>query len=297
MLKLGVVFGGETVEHEVSIISALQAMSNIDTSKYEVVPIYISKDRIWYSGEALKDINFYRNFNKKSVKQVVLYKKNNDFYLRSVDNLINHDITNIDIVLPIVHGNNVEDGSLIGYFDTLGICYVASSILGSSIAQDKVVMKELMSSHNIPVVPYTWFYDYEYIHDKNKILKNIKIIEIYLLNYKNIVYNGTNKYDTCVSMLTATSFKELEEIVGDLEEGRRIMEKLKELGLDDKYGAYYDAEIVRKKEINSARSEGYTDGKKEGIISIAKTMLKAGESVNKVMSYTGLKKKDIMSLM
>ena len=176
MLKLGVVFGGETVEHEVSIISALQAMSNIDTSKYEVVPIYISKDRIWYSGEALKDINFYRNFNKKSVKQVVLYKKNNDFYLRSVDNLINHDITNIDIVLPIVHGNNVEDGSLIGYFDTLGICYVASSILGSSIAQDKVVMKELMSSHNIPVVPYTWFYDYEYIHDQNKILKNIKDI-------------------------------------------------------------------------------------------------------------------------
>ena len=134
-----------------------------------------------------------------------------------------------------------------------------------------------------------------------RVLKNIKIMEIYLLNYKNIVYNGTNKYDTYVSMLTATSFKELEEIVGDLEEGRRIMEKLKELGLDDKYGAYYDAEIVRKKEINSARSEGYTDGKKEGkketLTSIAKTMLKAGESINKVMNYTGLKKKDIMSLM
>ena len=174
MLKLGVVFGGETVEHEVSIISALQAMSNIDTSKYEVIPIYISKDRIWYYGEVLKDINFYRNFNKKKVKQVVLYKKNNDFYLRSVDNLINHDLTNIDIILPIVHGNNVEDGSLIGYLDTLGICYVASGILGSSIAQDKVVMKELMSSHNIPIVPYTWFYDYEYIQDKNKILKKIK---------------------------------------------------------------------------------------------------------------------------
>ncbi len=174
MLKLGVVFGGETVEHEVSIISALQAMSNIDTSKYEVIPIYISKDRIWYYGEVLKDINFYRNFNKKNVKQVVLYKKNNDFYLRSVDNLINHDLTNIDIILPIVHGNNVEDGSLIGYLDTLGICYVASGILGSSIAQDKVVMKELMSSHNIPIVPYTWFYDYEYIQDKNKILKKIK---------------------------------------------------------------------------------------------------------------------------
>lgn len=111
------------------------------------------------------------------------------------------------------------------------------------------------------------------------------------------MYNGFNKYDTYVSMLTAESFEELEKIVGDLEGGKKIVEKLKELGLDDKYGAYYDAEIVHKKEINSARNEGYTDGKKEGIISIAKTMLKAGESVNKVMSYTGLKKKDIMSLM
>lgn len=131
----------------------------------------------------------------------------------------------------------------------------------------------------------------------HKILKNIKIIEIYLLNYKGIVYNRFNKYDTYVSMLTAESLEELEKIVGDLEGGKKIVEKLKELGLDDKYGAYYDAEIVHKKEINSARNEGYTDGKKEGIISIAKTMLKAGESVNKVMSYTGLKKKDIMSLM
>ena len=63
----------------------------------------------------------------------------------------------------------------------------------------------------------------------HKILKNIKIIEIYLLNYKGIVYNGFNKYDTYVSMLTAESFEELEKIVGDLEGGKKIVEKLKEL--------------------------------------------------------------------
>ena len=133
-----------------------------------------------------------------------------------------------------------------------------------------------------------------------KELKNIKIIEIYLLNYKGIVYNKTNKYDTYLSMLTATSFKELEKIVGDLEEGRKIMEKLKELGLDDKYGALYDAEIVHKKEINSARNEGYSDGKKEGkkdgITFVAKTMLKSGESISKIKDYTGLKEKDILKL-
>ena len=79
------------------------------------------------------------------------------------------------------------------------------------------------------------------------------------------------------------------------------MEKLKELGLDDEFGAIYDEEIVHKMEINSARSDGRKEGRKEGAKerekSIAKTMLKAGESVNKVMNYTGLKKKEIKMLM
>ena len=106
-------------------------------------------------------------------------------------------------------------------------------------------------------------------------------------------------------MLTAESYEEMERIVGDLKEGKIIMEKLKELGMDDEFGAYYDAEIVHRKEVNSARSDGYNDGKqagkkegkKETATSIAKTMLKAGESASKVMSYTGLKKKDIQLLM
>ena len=75
------------------------------------------------------------------------------------------------------------------------------------------------------------------------------------------------------------------------------MEKLKQLGLDDKFGMYYDAEIVHRKEINSARSDGRKEGANDERKSIAKAMLKAGESVSKVMNYTGLKKKDIKMLM
>ena len=97
-------------------------------------------------------------------------------------------------------------------------------------------------------------------------------------------------------MLTATSFKELEKIVGDLEEGRKIMEKLKELGLDDKYGALYDAKIVHKKEINSARNEGYSDGKKEGKKETARNLLKDNMSINAVAKYTGLSRKEIERL-
>lgn len=97
-------------------------------------------------------------------------------------------------------------------------------------------------------------------------------------------------------MLTATSFKELEKIVGDLEEGRKIMEKLKELGLDDKYGALYDAEIVHKKEINSARNEGYSDGKKEGKKETARAMISKKMNLTLISELTGLSKKEIEKL-
>ena len=131
-------------------------------------------------------------------------------------------------------------------------------------------------------------------------LKDIRVLTTNLLDYKGIVYDGTNKYETYLSMLTAESYEEMEKIIGDLKEGKIIMEKLKELGLDDEFGAIYDEEIVHKMEINSARSDGRKEGRKEGKIettnSIAKVMLKAGESVNKIKEYTGLSEKQISML-
>ena len=62
-IKVGVIYGGETVEHEVSIISAIQAMNKMDQEKYDVIPIYITKDREWYTGEMLKDIEMYSDLN------------------------------------------------------------------------------------------------------------------------------------------------------------------------------------------------------------------------------------------
>ena len=175
-IKLGVVFGGETVEHEVSIISALQAIRNLNKDKYDIIPLYISKDRTWYMGEKLKNIETYKDFenNKKHVVSVSLYKKDNKFYLQNTSGFIRKDITDIDIVLPIVHGNNVEDGSLAGYLDTIGIPYVGPHVLGAALGQDKVTMKQVMKTENIPVVDFTWFFDSEYIDNKENILKSVK---------------------------------------------------------------------------------------------------------------------------
>ena len=144
--------------------------------------------------------------------------------------------------------------------------------------------------------------DYKLEDYKSKsYLKDVRIITIDLRKYKGIVYDGTNKYETYLSMLTAESYEEMERIVGDLKEGKIIMEKLKELGLDDEFGAYYDAEIVHRKEINSARSDGRKEGRKEGANnekkSIAKNLLKMNLSVKDIMKATGLSKKQITALM
>ena len=148
--------------------------------------------------------------------------------------------------------------------------------------------------------------DYKLEDYKSKsYLKDVRIITIDLQKYKGIVYDGTNKYETYLSMLTAESYEEMERIVGDLKEGKMIMEKLKQLGLDDKFGMYYDAEIVHRKEVNSARSDGYNDGKhdgrkegsKEKAKSIAKNLLNMGISKKDIMKATGLSKKQITTLM
>ena len=175
-IKLGVIFGGESVEHEVSIISAVQAMECMDDTKYDIIPIYISKNRTWYTGAMLRDIDVYKDFDdlKRYAKEVVLVRKDDKFYLQSTKGIFRKDVTDIDIMFPIVHGNNVEDGSLQGYLESVGIPYVGSHVLGSALGQDKVLMKQVFEANDIAVVPYTWFYDYEYSDSSNDILKKIE---------------------------------------------------------------------------------------------------------------------------
>lgn len=175
-IKVGVIFGGETVEHEVSIITAVQAMNSMDLDKYEIIPIYIAKDRTWYTGEMLKEIDIYKNFDdlKRYAKKVTLCKRDGGYYLVNTNGIFRKDVKELDIAFPIVHGNNAEDGTLQGYLDTIGIPYVGSKVLGAALGQDKVVMKQVFEASNIPVVPYTWFYDSEYLDNTSKIDKNIK---------------------------------------------------------------------------------------------------------------------------
>lgn len=175
-IKVGVFFGGNSVEHEVSIITAVQAMENINKDKYEVIPVYIDKDRIFYTGSILKDMETYKDFvsYKKFLKKVTLVKNGNDFELVAYEKLLRPVVSSIDVAFPIVHGKGVEDGSLAGYFDTIGIPYVGPNVLSAALGQDKVVQKQVLKSEGVNVVDYMWFYDEEYVVNEETILKKIK---------------------------------------------------------------------------------------------------------------------------
>lgn len=209
-IKLGVIFGGESVEHEVSIISAVQAMESMDDTKYDIIPIYISKNRTWYTGAMLRDIDVYKDFEdlKKYAKEVVLVRKDDKFYLQSTKGIFRKDVTDIDIMFPIVHGNNVEDGSLQGYLESVGIPYVGSHVLGSALGQDKVLMKQVFEANDISVVPYTWFYDYEYSDSANDILKKIE-----KLGYPVVVKPAT--LGSSVGITYVKTSKDIESAIND----------------------------------------------------------------------------------
>ena len=173
-IKVGVMFGGVSVEHEVSIISAVQAMHALNKDKYEVIPIYMAKDRTWYTGAMLTDIEVYKDFEdlKRYAKKVVLINKDGKICLES-QGLFKRIVTDIDIILPVVHGNGVEDGTLAGYLETIGAPFVGPKVLGSALGQDKVVMKQIFESEDIPHVKYDWFYDYEYNANNKEIESRI----------------------------------------------------------------------------------------------------------------------------
>ena len=224
-IKVGVIFGGPTVEHEVSVISAVQAMESMDSEKYDIIPIYISKDRTWYSSKMLMDIEVYKDFDslKRYAKKVNLVNRDGSFYLQNTKGF-KKLITDIDIIFPIVHGNGVEDGTLQGYLETIGVPYVGSGVIGSSLGQDKVVMKQVMSSCGFPVVPYTWFFDCEYLNEKDEILKMIKKIG----------------YPVIVKPATLGSSVGITVVKQELEIDKAIMEAMK-----------YDQKIVVEKVIEN----------------------------------------------
>ena len=177
-IKIGVLFGGKSVEHEVSIISAIQAIRYINKDKYDVVPIYVTKSNEMYVGEDIGNIEKYKNIKEllNNSQRVVLLSNNDklEIYKFPFKKLANNYYDYIDVAFPIVHGTNVEDGTLQGYLKTLNVPFVGCDVTSSAIGMDKYVMKTVLKDNTIPVLNCMIFDFNEYNTDAKKVVSDVE---------------------------------------------------------------------------------------------------------------------------
>lgn len=181
-IKLGVIFGGRSVEHEISVVTAVQAMNQIDSNKYEVIPIYVTKDLVWYTGGMLRYIDSYKDFDliKRYAKRVNLLNKNGRFVLQSVG-LFKREINELDLAFPMMHGSLAEDGSIQGYLDLIGIGCVGANLYASAICQDKVFSRQMLENNGISLVNYTWLVASEFWNNKEEVFQRIASLKYPLI--------------------------------------------------------------------------------------------------------------------
>lgn len=180
--KVAVFFGGRSVEHEISVISALQAINAFDREKYDVVPVYISKQGKWFTGDALLEIANYKDLAKleEKVEEVYmkpifgdykLYRANLKGGLFSKKDPV---IADLHIAFPVLHGSHGEDGMFQGILETIGIPFVGCDTLSSANGMDKITMKMILRESGIPVVDYVWFTDREWLSNREETDKKVE---------------------------------------------------------------------------------------------------------------------------
>lgn len=241
-IKLGVLFGGKSVEHEISIISAIQAIYSIDKEKYDVIPIYITKNNQFYVGEKIGDIEAYKNIGallKESTRVVLVNTGNKVEILRYPFKAFGKNtIDYIDVAFPIVHGTNVEDGSLQGYLKTLNLPFVGCDVLSSAVGMDKYVMKTVLKDNGVPVLDCKCYLASDYAEPEKVmdeieneigypvIVKPVNLgssIGISKASDREKLYEALNTaFDFASKVLVETCIENLKEIncsvVGDVDE-------------------------------------------------------------------------------
>lgn len=176
--NVAVFFGCRSVEHEVSIISAVQAMRSMNRDKYDIIPIYVTKDGEMYTSDALFKIEEYRDLPSllKKSEPVTLVRTDGGVVMRYLKNGIfsKHKDRVIDVAFPIVHGTNCEDGTVQGYFEYLGLPYVGCDIVSSALGMDKSAFKDVMKNAGIPVLDCINIRAREYSDDREGCINRIK---------------------------------------------------------------------------------------------------------------------------
>ncbi len=177
-LNVAVFFGGESVEHEVSIISAHQAMDAMDPEKYNIIPVYVAKDRRMYCGEALKDMKSFKDLDacRSQCTQVSISSIDGKTVIQPVKSGMfgKKDLGTIDVAVPVMHGTNGEDGTIQGFFEMLKVPYAGCDLYGAAVGQDKILQKHILNDSGLPITKWFWVNGYEMDEHQDEILAKVR---------------------------------------------------------------------------------------------------------------------------
>ncbi len=176
--NIAVFFGCRSVEHEVSIISAVQAMNSVDRNEFDLTPVYVTKNGEMYTGENLFRIENFRDIPSllSKAEPVTIIKNGDNVVVRHLNRKLfkNKEDIKIDLAFPIVHGTNCEDGTLAGFFEFLGLPYISCDIVSAAVGMDKKVFKDVLKANGLPVLDCVVLRAKDYALKKNEKIKEIE---------------------------------------------------------------------------------------------------------------------------
>lgn len=183
-IQLGVMYGSRSCEHEVSIISALQLMQAVDPEKYDVIPVYISMQGVWYTGEPLRQMSTYTPFREdhKGLVRVFLDMTPGSGALLTLEQgkgllgggVKQRVVARLDCVIPVFHGMHGEDGTMQGLLEMANLPYASPGVAGSAVGMDKIIMKRHFQGAGFPVLPGIWFSRQEWKDSRDAVLDKIE---------------------------------------------------------------------------------------------------------------------------
>ncbi|WP_207753493.1 D-alanine--D-alanine ligase [Sporosalibacterium faouarense] len=172
MINVYVLCGGKSVEHEVSLLTASAIINSLDKERYNVYPVYITKEGLWCNKglvtDEIKDTNELKGVSNKTILGSMA---------ESLDEIAKNEEKSI--IFPALHGTNGEDGTIQGFLDLIDLPYVGNGVMSSAVGLDKVITKELFSKVNIPQTKHIAFSKKEWIENKDYLYSNLEDVTGY----------------------------------------------------------------------------------------------------------------------
>ncbi len=216
-IRVGVVFGGRSAEHEVSLVSATSIINALDPERYEVIPIGITKEGRWLSStETMHLLKSGETLDRGAECILVPDPTNRSLVHLGADSL-SVDRRPLDVIIPVLHGPYGEDGTIQGLFELADVPYVGAGVLGSAAGMDKVIAKQLFERAGLPITEYLWFLWKQYQSESKSIPRKIE---------KNLGYPCFIKPANLGSSVGITKAHNRDELVLGIEEAARFDRKI-----------------------------------------------------------------------